>query len=98
MTLSTMDIPFSPEMGGKEGLSALGWSRVRRMGTPLGSPDYPPELWAKSKFEGPRVAISTNGACFFDQRTIDEDAQWASADEMRAVLKRIEELKAGDTE
>ena len=84
--------------GGKESLIALGWSRQQKMGTPHGSPNYPPEMWTKEYSYGPAVAISDNGACFMCRDVFDEFAQWASAEDMRAVLKRIEELKAGDAE
>ena len=86
-------------MSGKESLIALGWSRQQKMGTPHGSPNHPPEMWTKKYlYYGPAVAISDNGACFMSRDVFDEFAQWASADEMRAAIKRIEELKAGDVE
>ena len=89
-------------VGGKEELIALGWSRQRKIGTPYGSPTYPTELWTKKHKHGydygVTVAISADGACFMCRDVFDEFAQWASAEEMRAVLKRIEELKAGDAE
>ena len=80
-------------MGGKEGLSALGWSRVRLM-----DPDgYPPELWGNCI--GDSLLVSAAGARKCHKlngggcSSVPIDM---TADELRACMRRIEELEAGD--
>lgn len=94
MTISTMDTPFSPDMGGKEGLSALGWSRVRLMG----DDGYPPELWGNDI--GDAMWVDTTGVKVTHRLKYagHDMAQPIKRDELIAAAKRIEELKAGDAE
>ena len=93
MELSTMDIAFSPDMGGKEGLSALGYSRVH----PMGSDGYPRELWQKSStasWEVVKLAIGKTSVCKFCYDTDDgmENPTYMTVPEMKACIRRCEEL------
>lgn len=102
MTLSTMDIPCSPDMGGKEALSALGWSRASRGEfcehwefdfTDKDGLEATAALFFSFKpFNGPWRVRST--VC--NRR--EQKARFLTADEMRACIRRIEELEAGDAE
>ena len=91
MTLSTMDIPFSPEMGGKEGLSALGYSRTKKTAC------Y--ELWQSSIYI---AEISLKRQCGTEWmakfKSALGNAVAADAKQLIAAARRIEELEAGDTE
>lgn len=78
------------DRGGKERLEELGWSRSEP------TTRYIPEVWSNDANDG-IIEIDEEGACFSDN-SIGDEPYWASAEEMRAVLKRIEELRAGDAE
>lgn len=92
--LSTMDIEWSPDMGGKEGLSALGYSRIR----PMAKGGYPRECWQKdstASWEVVCIAIDSENACKF---TVDRDNDWESpsymsVQEMASCIKRCGELE-----
>ena len=94
MTLSTMDIPYSPDMGGKEALSALGWSRT------LKRDHY--EQWKKDDDPTCMIAITvTGGNGYADGRYSDDEDTYGlplAHDELLACARRIEELRAGDAE
>lgn len=102
MTLSTMDIPYSPDMGGKEALSALGWSRANKgefceqwkfdFTDKDGLKSIAVLFFSFKPFKGPWLVRST--VC--NRR--EQKARFLTSDEMRACIKRIEELEAGDAE
>ncbi len=100
MSISTMDIEYSPDMGGKEGLSALGYSRVYK------SEDT--EFWAMDT-KSHRYQISFNrfvslnrlDSAYLCKATcvVRDDGGWAtamqlSACEMEACARRMRELEA----
>lgn len=89
MTLSTMDIPFSPDMGGREGLSAMGYSRTKKTAC------Y--ELWQSSSYTA-EISLSRHGGEHWQAKFKSALGYsiGANADQLRAALKRIEELEGGD--
>ena len=95
MTLSTMDIPFSPEMGGKECLSALGCSRTHR--------HEAFERWQHE--DGESVIVFTPDgltssrwlACAHYNDGVEHPLPLTKA-ELAACILRIKELEAGDAE
>lgn len=94
--LSTMDMPFSPDMGGKEALSALGYSRVK-------AGEQETERWEQSSttkwpIENVYIVFSESyGACRLAIDTDDntESPCYMSMQEMQACIKRINELVGG---
>ena len=92
--LSTMDVGWSEDMGGKEGLSALGWSRNRIKG----EYGYQPELWVND--ENDMLWVSPDGAKMTHRlKNAGYDiALEIGVCEMKSCIKRCEELRAGDCE
>lgn len=80
------------DRGGKERLEELGWSREVKSSQLL------PEIWRRGIAIKAEVMISHDAACFYFIADEEGTLYWVSAEEMRAVLKRIEELRAGDAE
>ncbi len=94
MIMSTMDIEYSPDMGGKEALSALGYSRVYK------SEDT--EFWAiDTKSHRRQISFNRFGRAYLCEATyvVRDDGGWAtamqlSACEMEACARRMRELEA----
>lgn len=96
--MSTMDIPFSPEMGGSEALSALGYSRVQ-----CASADRH-EIWSKNNYNREsyimsftKIELSATYAMKYSQDAKDDgySRMVMSIPETQACIMRCKEL-SGD--
>lgn len=90
---TTNEVEYTPDMGGKEGLSALGWSRIEHRGRNR----EPYELWQHINGHA-RLAITTTDMCCYEAGMFDDRPEWVTGDTARAALVRMDELKAGDVE
>ena len=104
--LSTMDLEWSPDMGGKEGLSALGYKRVEQLtGVPeRWVPTKNPEKWVKEGF----YTYMDTYIYLFEDRAIKlrmdfmnkykgTEYEYMTVQEMTSCIKRCQELAEEDT-
>ena len=103
--LSTIDLEWSPDMGGKEGLSALGYERVEQLtGVPeKWVPTKNPEKWVREEFG---TYMSTYIHLFEDSAVklrydfMDKwrgtEYEYMTVQEMTSCIKRCQELAKED--
>lgn len=86
-------------MGGKEALSALGYSRIRRVGGHDGK-IYLPETWDKELPSGikERLYVSGDTVSKCLRTTFEDYQELPTRGEMLACIKRMDELAAGNTD
>ena len=105
--LSTMDLEWSPDMGGKEGLSALGYERVQQLtGVPeRWVPTENPEKWVKEEFGtylDTYIYLFEDGAAKlrmdFMRKYETPKYDYMTVQEMMSCIKRCQELAEEDNE
>ena len=99
--LSTMDLEWSHDMGGKEGLSALGYERVEQLTgvTERWVPTKNPEKWVKEEpftYMDAYIYLFEDRAAKLRMDFMDKyrgtEYEYMTVQEMTSCIKRCQEL------